>query len=125
MGALVIGFGAGTICYVAVHLRERVKVDDALDVWAVHGIGGTWGALATGLFATVAINSAAANGLFYGNPKQLGIQAIAVGASWVWAGIGTFIVLKVPGLFVPLRVDEKQEEVGLDVSQHGEPAYGI
>jgi Amt family ammonium transporter len=125
MGALIIGFGAGTICYVAVHLRERVKVDDALDVWAVHGVGGTWGALATGLFATVAINSAAANGLFYGNPKQLGIQAIAVAASWVWAGIGTFIVLKITGIFVPLRVDEKQEEVGLDVSQHGEPAYGI
>jgi Amt family ammonium transporter len=125
MGSLVIGFGAGTICYIAVHLRERVKVDDALDVWAVHGVGGTWGALATGLFATVAINSTAANGLFYGNPKQLGVQAIAVGASWVWAAIGTFVCLKVTGLFVPLRVDEKQEEVGLDVSQHGEPAYGI
>ena len=125
MGALIIGFGAGTICYVAVHLRERVKVDDALDVWAVHGVGGTWGALATGLFATVAINSAAANGLVYGNPRQLGVQAIAVLASWVWAAGGTFIALKVTGIFVPLRVDEKQEELGLDVSQHGEPAYGI
>jgi Amt family ammonium transporter len=125
MGALVIGFGAGTFCYLAVHLRERVKVDDALDVWAVHGVGGTWGALATGLFATVAINSTAADGLFYGNPKQLGIQAVAVGASWLWAAIGTFVCLKVTGLIVPLRVDEKQEEVGLDVSQHGEPAYGI
>jgi len=125
MGALIIGFGAGTICYVAVHLRERVKVDDALDVWAVHGVGGTWGALATGIFATVAINSAAANGLVYGNPKQLGIQAIAVLASWVWAAGGTFVALKITGLFVPLRVDEQQEELGLDVSQHGEPAYGI
>ena len=79
----------------------------------------------TGAAGQGAINSAAADGLFYGNPKQLGIQAIAVAASWAWAGIGTFVVLKITGIFVPLRVDEKQEEVGLDVSQHGEPAYGI
>src|SRR3981081_3567781 len=91
MGAIVIGFGAGVVCYASIQLRERIHVDDALDVWAVHGVGGPWGALATGLFATVAINSSAANGLFYGNPKQLGIQAIAVAASWAWAGIGTFI----------------------------------
>jgi Amt family ammonium transporter len=123
MGALVIGFGAGAFCYMAVHLRERVKVDDALDVWAVHGVGGTWGAIATGLFATVAINSAAANGLFYGNPKQLGVQLIAVAASWVWAAAGTFVLLKLVNLFVPLRVEETEEERGLDVSQHGEPAY--
>jgi Amt family ammonium transporter len=123
MGALVIGFGAGVFCYLAIHLRERIKVDDALDVWAVHGIGGTWGALATGLFATVAINSAAANGLIYGNPRQLLNQAIAVAASWAWAAFGTFVILKIVGLIVPLRVDEREEEMGLDVSQHGEPAY--
>src|ERR1700716_1048785 len=125
MGALIIGFGAGTIGYVAVHLRERVKVDDALDVWAVHGVGGTWGALATGLFATVAINSTAANGLFYGNPKQVLFQLAAIGASWAWAAIGTFVILKVVNIFVPLRVQEDEELLGLDISQHGEPAYAL
>ena len=125
MGALVIGFGAGVICYLAVHLRERIKVDDALDVWAVHGIGGTWGAIATGIFATVAINSAGSNGLLYGNPKQALIQLAAVGATWAYSGIGTFVILKVVGIFVPLRVAEKDEVEGLDISQHGEQAYAI
>jgi Amt family ammonium transporter len=123
MGAIVIGFGAGIVCYLAIQLRERIRVDDALDVWAVHGIGGTWGALATGLFATVAINSGATNGLFYGNPKQALIQIVAVGASWGWSIVGTFIILKVVNLFVPLRVEEDEEIIGLDLSQHGEPAY--
>jgi Amt family ammonium transporter len=123
MGAIVIGFGAGVFCYLAIQLRERIHVDDALDVWAVHGIGGTWGALATGLFATIAINSAAANGLFYGNPKQVLIQLVAIGAAWGWSIVGTFVILKVVNLFVPLRVQEDEEILGLDLSQHGEPAY--
>jgi len=123
MGAIVIGFGAGVVCYLAIQLRERIHVDDALDVWAVHGIGGTWGALATGLFATVAINSTAANGLFYGNPKQVLIQLVAIGAAWGWSIAGTFVILKVVNLFVPLRVHEDEEILGLDLSQHGEPAY--
>ena len=123
MGSIVIGFGAGLFCYLAIQLRERIHVDDALDVWAVHGIGGTWGALATGLFATVAINSTAANGLFYGNPKQVLLQLAAIGASWAWAAIGTFVILKIVGIFVPLRVGEDEELLGLDISQHGEPAY--
>ncbi|HXN04238.1 MAG TPA: hypothetical protein VN895_05340, partial [Candidatus Acidoferrum sp.] len=106
-------------------LRERIHVDDALDVWAVHGIGGTWGALATGLFATVAINSSAANGLFYGNPKQVLIQLAAIGAAWGWAAVGTFVILKVVNIFVPLRVQEEEELLGLDISQHGEPAYAL
>jgi Amt family ammonium transporter len=125
MGAIVIGFGAGVVCYLAIQLRERIHVDDALDVWAVHGIGGTWGALATGLFATVAINSSAANGLFYGNPKQVLIQLAAIGAAWGWAAVGTFVILKVVNLFVPLRVQEEEELLGLDISQHGEPAYAL
>jgi len=123
MGAIVIGFGAGVVCYLAIQLRERIKVDDALDVWAVHGIGGTWGALATGLFATVAINSAAANGLFYGNPRQALVQLVAVGAAWGWSIVGTFAILKFVNLIVPLRVHEDEELIGLDLSQHGEPAY--
>lgn len=123
MGAIVIGFGAGVVCYLAIQLRERIRVDDALDVWAVHGVGGTWGALATGLFATVAINSGAANGLFYGNPRQALVQIVAVGASWAWSIVGTFVILKLVNLFVPLRVEEEEEVLGLDLSQHGEPAY--
>src|SRR2546427_564886 len=81
------------------------------------------GALGTGLFATVAINSGAANGLFYGNPKQALVQLVAIGASWAWAAIGTFAILKFVNLIVPLRVDEEEEALGLDLSQHGEPAY--
>jgi Amt family ammonium transporter len=123
MGAIVIGFGAGVACYAAIQLRERIKVDDALDVWAVHGIGGTWGALATGLFATIAINATAANGLLYGNPRQLLIQVVAVAAAWIYAAGGTFIILKAVNLFVPLRVAEDEEVLGLDITQHGEPAY--
>src|SRR5438874_2131936 len=123
MGAIVIGFGAGVVCYAAIQLREKIRVDDALDVWAVHGVGGTWGAIATGLFATVAINTAGANGLFYGNPKQALIQLVAIGASWGWSIIGTFAILKLVNLIVPLRVGEDEEALGLDLSQHGEPAY--
>src|SRR5438105_1734083 len=123
MGSIVIGFGAGVVCYVAIHFREKVHVDDALDVWAVHGIGGTWGAIATGLFATVAINSGAANGLFYGNPRQLLVQLLAVAASWAYSAAGTFVILKIVDRFVNLRVEEEEEVLGLDLSQHGEPAY--
>ncbi|HYM49294.1 MAG TPA: ammonium transporter [Candidatus Limnocylindrales bacterium] len=125
MGAIVIGFGAGVVCYAAIQLREKIRVDDALDVWAVHGIGGTWGAIATGLFATIAINSGAANGLFYGNPRQLLVQTIAVLVSWVYSAGGTFVILKVVDRFVPLRVQEDEEVLGLDLSQHGEPAYAL
>jgi Amt family ammonium transporter len=100
-------------------------VDDALDVFGVHGVGGAWGALATGLFATVAVNSGAADGLFYGNPGQLGIQAIAVGASIIYSAVMTFVILKLINLFVGLRVGEQEEVLGLDASQHREAAYQI
>ena len=126
LGSILIGFGAGAVCYTAIQWRERMRrVDDSLDVWAVHGIGGTWGALATGLFATVAINAAGANGLFAGNPHQLLVQAIAVGVSWIYAGGMTFAILKVVERFVPLRVSKGEEERGLDVSQHAEAAYQL
>ena len=121
--SILIGLLVSVVCYGAVQLRDRLKVDDALDVWAVHGVGGTVGALATGLFATTAINSAAANGLFYGNPKQLWIQFIAVAASWIYSAVATWIVLKIVNIFVPLRVTEKEEAMGLDASQHAEVAY--
>jgi len=121
--SILIGVMVSLVCYAVVQLRDRMKVDDALDVWAVHGIGGTVGALATGLFATTLINSGAANGLFYGNPKQLWIQFIAVAASWIYAGVATFVILKIVTLFVGLRVTEREEAMGLDVSQHAEVAY--
>src|SRR5438034_1083451 len=88
--SIIIGLGAGGLCFFAVNLiKERVGIDDALDVFGVHGIGGTWGAIATGIFATVAVNSAGANGLIYGNPQQLLTQTIAVGVSWVYSGVMT------------------------------------
>ncbi|MBA2448240.1 MAG: ammonium transporter [Chloroflexi bacterium] len=123
VASILIGLGAGVFCYLAVQLRERLRVDDALDVWGVHGIGGTWGAIATGLFATTAVNSAGADGLFAGNPAQLVTQIIAVGASWIYCGVATFIILKVIDLVIGLRVPEQEEVLGLDLSQHGEPAY--
>ena len=121
--SILIGLLVSTVCYGAVMLRDKMKVDDALDVWAVHGVGGTVGALATGLFATTAINAGASNGLFYGNPKQLWIQTIAVVAAWVFSGVMTFLILKFVNVFVPLRVSENEEAMGLDLSQHSEVAY--
>jgi len=124
-GSILIGLGAGSICYLAMQLRPRLRVDDALDVWAVHGIGGTWGAIATGIFATVAINSAGANGLLYGNPQQLLTQVIAVGATWIYAATATFVIVKVIDLTIGMRVKESEESLGLDRSQHGEIAYQL
>lgn len=121
--AIIIGVLVSVVCYGAVQLRDKMKVDDALDVWAVHGVGGTVGALATGLFATTAVNAAGANGLFFGNPKQLWIQTIAVVASWVYSAIMTFVILKIVNVIVPLRVSEREEAMGLDASQHAEVAY--
>jgi Amt family ammonium transporter len=121
--SILIGLGVGLFVYLAMQLRPRLKVDDALDVWACHGIGGTWGALATGLFATTAINSAGANGLLFGNPGQLGIQAVAVAATWIYSIVVTAVIVKVIDVTVGLRVRENEEAVGLDASQHGEVAY--
>jgi len=123
--SILIGLGAGVFCYTAIQLTKRLKVDDALDVFGVHGIGGAWGALATGIFATVAINSGAKDGLIYGNPGQLGIQAIAVAASIIYSAVMTFVILKLIDVFVGLRVPESEEVLGLDASQHREAAYQI
>jgi ammonium transporter, Amt family len=124
--AIVIGFGGGFFCFFALEvLKERLRVDDALDVFAVHGIGGIWGALATGLFADFSVNGVGADGLFFGNPEQLGKQIVAVGAAIVFAGLGSFVLLKVVDLVVGLRVAEEEEVLGLDPSQHGELAYQL
>jgi len=124
MPAIVIGLVAGVVCYLAVSvLKAKLKYDDSLDAFGVHGIGGTWGALATGLFATKAVNAAGGDGLFYGNPDQMTAQLIAVGASWAMAIVGTFVILKVVNVFCKLRATDEEQESGLDLTQHGEDAY--
>ncbi|MEW5897969.1 MAG: ammonium transporter [Bacillota bacterium] len=124
LAALLIGLVAGVVCYLAVSiLKARLGYDDSLDVFGVHGIGGTWGALATGLFASTAVNSAGADGLFFGNPGQLWIQFIGVASTWVFAIIFTFVIFKVVGIFTKLRASADEEEQGLDLTQHGEDGY--
>lgn len=122
--ALIIGLGAGIICFLAVAVvKAKLGYDDALDVFGIHGIGGTWGAIATGLFASTAVNPGGADGLFYGNAGQLTTQLIGVVASWVVAAVMTFIILKVIGLFMQIRATADQEIQGLDITDHGERGY--
>ncbi|MBI2246566.1 MAG: ammonium transporter [Armatimonadetes bacterium] len=122
--ALLIGLVAGCVCYGAVHLtKRRLGVDDALDVFGVHGIGGMWGALATGIFATTVVNSGGANGLLAGNPIQLAYQAVAVVSTFAYAGGMTWLILKLLDITIGIRVGEREEVLGLDFTQHGEMAY--
>jgi Amt family ammonium transporter len=123
-GAICIGIGAGVFPWLAVtYVKTRFNYDDSLDAFGVHGIGGIWGALATGLWATKAVNAAGADGLFYGNPKQLLIQAAAVGTTIVFAFVGSLVLFKLVDATVGLRVTDHQERVGLDLTQHKEAAY--
>jgi Amt family ammonium transporter len=122
--AIPIGAGVSLLCYHMMIFRSKTSIDESLDVWAVHGMGGTWGAIATGIFCTTAVNSAGKNGLFYGNPKQLLIQLIGVVAVWVFAFGMTWIIGKFVDKVIGLRVSAAEESVGLDISQHGERAYG-
>jgi len=123
ISSVIIGIGAGVFCYFGVSLKSRLGYDDSLDVVGIHGIGGIWGALATGLFASQAINPAGFNGLFFGNPGQLWIQLVSVVATCAFSFIVSFVLLKIVSAFVPLRVSEEEEEVGLDVAMHSESAY--
>jgi Amt family ammonium transporter len=123
-GALIIGLVAGGLCFSATLLRARSKVDDALDVFAVHGVGGTFGAIATGIFASSAIQSAY-SGLLEGNPQQLVNQLIAVGATVAYAVVGTFVIIKLVDALLGIRVNKEAEEMGLDLSVHGEVAYQV
>lgn len=123
-GALVIGFAGGVICFFSsTLLKGRFGYDDALDAFGGHGIGGTWGALATGLFATVGVNSLGANGLFYGNPRQALVQLVGVATTWVFCGLGTFLLLKLVDVVMGIRVTPEEEKIGLDVVLHNENAY--
>ena len=123
LSAIAIGAIAAPISYYAIKFRQSRNLDESLDVWACHGIGGTWGALATGLFASKVVNPAGANGLFYGNPGQFFLQLIAVVAAIGFAFGMTFIISKLLSRTMGLRVSENEEEVGLDISEHGEQAY--
>ncbi|MCW3982923.1 MAG: hypothetical protein NWE96_02890 [Candidatus Bathyarchaeota archaeon] len=102
----------------------RSRIDDTLDVFACHGVGGIIGAVAVGLFATAAVNPAV-QGLFYGNPAQLGIQVLAVVVVAVFSFVGSYLLLRFVDLFSPVRVSAKEEDEGLDLSQHGEEAYHL
>ncbi len=123
ISAIWIGIGGGVLCSIACSLKQKLGYDDSLDVVGVHGVGGTWGALATGLFASKAINEAGSNGLFFGNPGQLGIQFVTVAATWIFAVVGTFILLSIVKAIMGLRVQDDEERMGLDLSQHNERAY--
>lgn len=125
LGAMAIGLVAGFLCYGAVLFKTRAGYDDALDVVGVHGVGGLWGALATGLFATKALNPAGADGLFYGNPHQFVVQAVAAGAAIAYSLVVSFIVLKIIDLLIGLRVEQEEELQGLDLSQHSEIGYSL
>jgi Amt family ammonium transporter len=124
--SLIIGLGAGLLGFYSVaKLKQKLGYDDSLDAFGVHGMCGIWGALATGLFASPAINSAG-QGLFYGNPKQLWIQIVSIVATAVFTAIGTLIVTYVTkALTGGLRVEEESEVIGLDNSLHGERAFEI
>ena len=123
MAAMLIGAVAAPISFYAIRFRQRHNLDESLDVWACHGMGGTWGALATGLFASKAVNAAGADGLFYGNPSLFFVQLFTVVVTIIFAFGLTQVIARVVGKLMGLRVSEKEEEVGLDISEHGEQAY--
>ncbi len=120
-GALILGLVAGVVCFGATLLRDRLAIDDALDVFAVHGVGGIWGAIGVGVFAVAAIGGVP--GLVEGNVDQLIIQIVAVAFTVVFASSMTFIIIKVIDVALGLRVNEDEEEAGLDIAVHGETAY--
>ena len=123
MAGIPIGIIGAAISYYAMVIRGKSKLDESLDVFACHGLGGTWGALATGIFATVAVNPAGANGLFYGNPMQVLKQLAAIGSVWAYTFVVTFVIVKVVQKTMGIRVSKTEESLGLDISQHGERAY--
>jgi Amt family ammonium transporter len=125
VAALIIGGLAGVICYGGVMAKARLGYDDSLDVVGIHGVGGTWGALATGLFASTLVNPDGANGLFFGNPGQLWIQFLSVVVTCLFAFAMTFVILKILDLIIGLTVSKEDEVQGLDVTQHSEAGYSF
>ncbi|WP_439742819.1 ammonium transporter [Bacillus pseudomycoides] len=122
--ALLIGAIGGVLCFGAVFfLKHKLGYDDALDAFGCHGVGGTWGGIATGLFATTSVNSGGADGLFYGNAALLWKQLTAIGATYAFTIAMTYAIIKGISFFLPVRVHEHEEQMGLDISMHGEKAY--
>jgi ammonium transporter, Amt family len=122
--SILIGAGASVFCYLIMYIKNKyTKIDDSLDVFACHGVGGTWGALATGIFASKMVNSAGSNGLIFGNAGQLLAQLTAVCVIGVYSFVMTLILFKILDKTMGLRVTESEEIDGLDISQHGEKAY--
>ena len=125
LSSLFIGFMGGALCYGGVLMKGKFKYDDALDVVGVHGVGGTWGALATGLFCTVNVNPAGADGLFYGNPGQLWIQFVSVVATWAFVYVVSRFILVVVGAATSLRASDEEQANGLDIVDHNERGYQL
>jgi ammonium transporter, Amt family len=123
LAAIAIGAAAAPVSYYAIKLRQRLNMDESLDVWACHGMGGVTGALLTGLFATAAVNAGGADGLFYGNPHQFIVQLEAVAVTALYSFGMTFLFAKALDLTMGLAVTDNEEIVGLDISEHGERAY--
>ncbi|MFB3097592.1 MAG: ammonium transporter, partial [Dehalococcoidia bacterium] len=124
MPAIIIGVVTGVLCYMAIRLRKKIKLDDSLDVWAVHGIGGTWGILATGLFVGIgfmSLSDLVLPGIDRG--EQILRQVVTIGVSWGWTFVMTMVILLVLKYTIGIRVSEEEEQRGLDLSQHGEEAY--
>ncbi|WP_017718339.1 ammonium transporter [Kamptonema formosum] len=124
IGALLIGSITSVCCFFGVSLRAKLQFDDSLDTFPVHGLGGTVGALLTGIFATKEVNAAGNNGLLFGNPSLLVTQIVGVVATYIFAAAGTFVILKALGAIMELRVKPESEDQGLDINEHGEEGYG-
>ena len=124
--AIIIGLLVSVFCFIAVTvIKPKLGYDDSLDAFGVHCVGGIWGALATGLFASKAVNASGADGLFFGNPKQFLVQLITVGITILYTAVATFVIYKLVDLFIGIRVGEKEEAIGLDLTQHHERAYTV
>jgi len=124
--AIIIGLSVSVFCFIAVSvIKPKFGYDDSLDAFGVHCVGGMWGALATGLFASKIVNPAGSNGLFFGNPKQFLVQLLAVGVTLVYTGVATLVIYKLVDLIIGIRVTEKEEAMGLDITQHHERAYTV
>jgi len=124
--AMIIGILVSVFCFMAVSvIKPKLGYDDSLDAFGVHCIGGIWGALATGLFASKSVNSAGANGLIFGNPKQFLVQLTAVAVTLIYSLVASVIIYKLVDFFIGVRVNEKEEAMGLDLTQHRERAYTI
>lgn len=124
ISAIVIGLLVSVFCYIAAAIiKPKLGYDDALDAFGVHCVGGIWGALATGLFASKLVNAAGNNGLFFGNSHQFYVQAVAVGSTLLYASVATFVIYKIVDMIIGMRVVDEVEDIGLDLTQHHERAY--